>query len=74
MTDQLHSCSYYCDRPECIRQQRDELRARVFGVTESQLLSVCKTAAGVGEASTLKVFSLPEIAGALRQLGIEVQA
>jgi len=21
----LHSCSYYCDRPECIKAQRDEL-------------------------------------------------
>ena len=24
----LHSCSYYCDRPECIKAQRDELRAK----------------------------------------------
>ena len=22
----IHSCSYYCDRPECIKAQRDELR------------------------------------------------
>jgi hypothetical protein len=28
MTD-LHSCSYYCDRPECIKAQRDELRERL---------------------------------------------
>ena len=27
MTD-LHTCSYYCDRPECIKAQRDELRAK----------------------------------------------
>jgi hypothetical protein len=26
MTEQIHSCSYYCDRPECIKEQRDELR------------------------------------------------
>jgi hypothetical protein len=25
----LHSCSYYCDRPECIKAQRDELRERL---------------------------------------------
>lgn len=25
MTD-IHSCSYYCDRPECIKAQRDQLR------------------------------------------------
>ena len=28
MTD-IHSCSYYCDRPECIKAQRDELRDRL---------------------------------------------
>ena len=22
-----HTCSYYCERPECIRAQRDELRS-----------------------------------------------
>ena len=25
----VHSCSYYCDRPECIKAQRDELRDRL---------------------------------------------
>jgi hypothetical protein len=25
----IHSCSYYCERPACIKAQRDELRARV---------------------------------------------
>jgi hypothetical protein len=24
----IHSCSYHCDRPECIKAQRDELRER----------------------------------------------
>ena len=28
MTD-IHSCSYYCNRPECIKAQRDELRSRL---------------------------------------------
>ena len=28
MTD-VHSCSYYCDRPGCIKAQRDELRERL---------------------------------------------
>jgi len=28
MTD-VHSCSYYCDRPKCIKAQRDELRERL---------------------------------------------
>lgn len=26
---EVHSCSYYCDRPECIKAQRDELRERL---------------------------------------------
>lgn len=25
----LHTCSYHCERPECIRVQRDELRDRL---------------------------------------------
>jgi hypothetical protein len=25
----IHTCSYYCDRPECIRAQRDELRQKL---------------------------------------------
>ncbi len=29
MTDEIHSCSYQCDRPACIRAQRVELRAEV---------------------------------------------
>jgi hypothetical protein len=28
MTD-IHSCSYYCERPECIKAQRDELRDKL---------------------------------------------
>jgi hypothetical protein len=26
---EVHSCSYYCNRPECIKAQRDELRERL---------------------------------------------
>lgn len=22
----MHTCNYYCDRPECLKAQRDELR------------------------------------------------
>lgn len=25
MSEQLHTCSYHCDRPECVRGQRDRL-------------------------------------------------
>jgi len=31
MTDtDIHSCGYYCDRPLCIKAQRDELRNKLF--------------------------------------------
>lgn len=26
---EIHTCSYYCERPECVRRQRDELRDRM---------------------------------------------
>ena len=26
MTDDTHSCSLYCDRPGCIKAQRDQMR------------------------------------------------
>lgn len=29
---EAHSCPYHCDRPECVRAQRDELRERLAGV------------------------------------------
>ena len=29
MTDTIHSCSYYCQIPACIKAQRDELREKL---------------------------------------------
>lgn len=26
MSNAIHSCSYFCERPECIKRQRDEFR------------------------------------------------
>ena len=37
MTD-VHSCSYYCDRPECIKAQRDELRERLVSMTDREIM------------------------------------
>ena len=31
----IHSCSYYCTRPECIRKQRDELRAKYVKLSDA---------------------------------------
>jgi hypothetical protein len=30
MTDDIHTCSYYCDRPSCIERQRDWFRDRAI--------------------------------------------
>lgn len=35
MTADIHTCSYYCERPECVRRQRDELRDRMESVLAS---------------------------------------
>ena len=37
----IHSCSYYCHKPECIKAQRNELRDKLFkrewvGLTEAE--------------------------------------
>lgn len=34
MTAQLHTCSYHCDRPECVRAQRDQLREWMESVSQ----------------------------------------
>jgi hypothetical protein len=31
MTD-IHTCSYYCHRPQCIQQQRDQMREYIYNV------------------------------------------
>ena len=32
----IHSCGYYCDRPICIKTQRDELRDKLFEIRTSE--------------------------------------
>jgi len=34
--EQVHTCSYYCDRPECLKDQRDELRDRLEATPPAQ--------------------------------------
>ncbi len=40
MTD-IHSCSYYCDRPECVKAQRDELRDKLVQPEQEDGCPVC---------------------------------
>ena len=35
--DDIHSCSYYCDNPKCIKAQRDELRDMLTAKGEEHL-------------------------------------
>lgn len=70
MTDtDIHSCGYYCDRPLCIKAQRDELREKLFakewvGLTNEEL-NDCLV-----EADPCESLAEPEA----RQLMEEVQA
>jgi hypothetical protein len=32
----IHSCSYYCNRPECVLAQRNELRDKLAQQAETQ--------------------------------------
>ncbi len=32
----IHSCSYYCENPLCIKRQRDELRDKLFAQLEEE--------------------------------------
>lgn len=34
--EQVHTCSYYCDRPGCLKAQRDELRDRLEATPPAQ--------------------------------------
>jgi hypothetical protein len=45
----IHTCSYYCDRPACIKAQRDELRDR-FQVMQAQAEIDAKAAKAQSEA------------------------
>lgn len=37
---EVHSCSYYCDRPECIKAQRDELRNQLEAQRDELLVAL----------------------------------
>lgn len=54
MTD-IHSCSYYCERPECVRAQRDELRDRQWvSLTDAEMCE-CYNSPNVGYAVEAKL-------------------
>ena len=56
-TEHIHTCSYSCERPECIREQRDELVARLdciskhIGFTAADMADQAAAAFERGRAS-----------------------
>jgi hypothetical protein len=53
--DAIHTCSYSCDRPGCIKAQRDELRERLSALdrpspTEAEVLAAAKRAAAANSS------------------------
>jgi hypothetical protein len=53
--DDIHSCSYYCDNPPCIKRQRDEMRENLFKDFERDAYGDGNTYRGVrSKDSTVK--------------------
>jgi len=50
----IHTCSYYCDRPECIRAQRDELRQKFEQAESLDKLVAENQRLGLYDAPVLK--------------------
>jgi hypothetical protein len=40
MTDEIHTCNLHCERPACIKSQRDDLRQRYFDLCDLQARSL----------------------------------
>ena len=74
MTD--HSCSYYCDRPECIRSQRDFLRDLAEQNAAPQpvrSIAVEETQAGVGKAAAVAA-PTPRTDDLFKAYGVDMDA
>ena len=56
----LHSCSYYCERPDCIKTQRDEMRekAEAENATLREWESRCAVALGVPGCATEEMLNV----------------
>jgi hypothetical protein len=50
--DNIHSCSYECERPTCIKAQRDELAQRMFELVAEAVAAEREACAKVVEQYT----------------------
>ena len=66
-TDQIHPCSYYCARPECIKRQRDELRAKYVKLSDRFDKLLTEYAAQANRAVTNNDFK-ERLAEAIKQM------
>jgi len=57
--EQVHTCSYYCDRPECLKAQRDELRDRLEGLDAEKGGEFPDTRIGVDTIAALYAKATP---------------
>jgi hypothetical protein len=60
MTEKIHSCSLYCDRPECIKEQRDDLRQKYFDLCDVHARSLNQAIAHGKWDANAKVLSFKE--------------
>jgi hypothetical protein len=61
-TEGIHSCSYQCENPACIKAQRDELRAKYFTNYDAQY-SAAQYAVGWNAALDEAAARIGEIKG-----------
>ena len=56
----IHSCSYYCHRPECIKAQRDELRVKYAKLADAHSLALQQNQSNASMSSAGAVFDFQE--------------
>ena len=69
MTDEIHSCNLHCERPECIKAQRDDLRQRYFDLCDLQARSLHQAVQNGKWEADAKVMSFKErLADAIEEM------
>ncbi len=65
----IHTCSYYCDRPECVLAQRDELRHKLEQVIQAEREACAKLVEADGLARGEHGYMLTKAATRIRARG-----
>jgi hypothetical protein len=68
--DDIHTCSYSCERPACIKAQRDELAQRLFELVAQAVAAEREACALVAESYEPTCETCPSgVANAIRARG-----